>query len=55
MTNNSTGYSPFYALYGRHPDRPLEIILNKDKNSFSDLKESTMIQSLQLYKKLGKL
>ena len=39
MTNNSTGYSPFYALFGRHPDRPLDMILNKEKEKFTNIKE----------------
>ena len=30
-TNNSTGYSPFYSLYGVHPLRPMDYILNKEE------------------------
>ena len=30
--NFTTGVSPFEALYGRKPEKPLEIILNLDKN-----------------------
>jgi hypothetical protein len=39
--NNSTGYSPFYALYGVHPQNPLEIILNMDDQKFDDQQEHT--------------
>jgi exodeoxyribonuclease III len=47
--NNSTGYSPFFALYGRHPDRPLNFILNTGEEKFSSLKEynDSMIKQLQ--------
>jgi hypothetical protein len=31
MTNNSTGHSPFYALYGVEPIKPMDMILNGEK------------------------
>jgi transposase InsO family protein len=47
--NNATGYSPFFALYGRHPDRPLHFILNTGEEKFASLKEysESMIKQLQ--------
>lgn len=48
--NNSTGYSPFYALYGRHPDRPLDFILNiAGEKKFATLAEynDSMIKHLK--------
>ena len=32
MTNNSTGHSPFYALYGVEPIKPMDMILNGEKD-----------------------
>lgn len=47
--NNSTGYSPFYALYGTHPQNPLEIILNMEEEKFSSKSEhtNTILQSFK--------
>jgi hypothetical protein len=36
-----TGTSPFFALYGRHPDRPLDFILNTTEDKFDSIQEYT--------------
>ena len=39
--NTMTGISPFFALYGRHPDRPLDFILNTTEEQFNSIQEYT--------------
>ena len=39
--NNSTGISPFQALYGRQPDRPLDLILGLDHEKYKNDLEYT--------------
>ena len=39
--NTMTGMSPFFALYGRHPDRPLDFILNTKEEKFATVQEYT--------------
>ena len=46
--DNTTGYSPFYALYGRHPTRPLDFILNTGEEKFESLKEYNESMTKQL-------
>jgi hypothetical protein len=47
--NNMTGVSPFYALYGRHPIRPLDYILDKvDERRFTEVTEYTEQIIIQL-------
>ena len=37
-TNHATGHSPFYALYGRHPTRPLDYLMSTqiEEQKFED-------------------
>ena len=50
-TNNSTGYSPFYSLYGVHPIRPMDYILNEEEEKEEmkgvDKQAEQILQNLQ--------
>ena len=34
--NNTTGHSPFYALYGKHPVRPMDYMLNMNEEKYDN-------------------
>jgi hypothetical protein len=40
-TNFTTGYSPFYALYGKHPLRPLDYMLNMTEETYDNNRQYT--------------